>query len=465
MRVDEARQRWTEVARSEPLGTYLVYSALVLSATASSVLLLLVKSLTPTERASLIIAGLAAWILLIALGWARGTLPIRGVVVAIAITMGLAVATPSYQSKDVFSYAMYGRIVTEHHHSPYDSYPMHFEGDPMRRHVSAVWQRTPDIYGPAFTVIMAGLAPVIGESTFLARFLYQLIALAAIGALLWLLWKRTRNPTVIAFVGLHPLVAVSVVNGGHPDALIALSFLIAFMLALERRVVLCGLALAFGVAINFSVIVGAVALGAWALRRWTKVEVIKLGLITLCVGALPYLFLAGWLQNARRAPAADQPSVDLESDRGLAHERFVHDDRAALRDAEQHHARCRRAPARRARSARPSCAPPSCAIAAAITVFLVTSPWVMPWYAFAAFPFLALRKPDLLTWSVAIYSALILVGDQFPSLSSNAIGTIAHQTFETVVPVVACIACIVAIVRYKRDQEVSVAPVPATVLA
>ena len=107
---------------------------------------------------------------------------------------------------------------------------------------------------------------------------------------------------------------------------------------------------------------------------------------------------------------------------------------------------------------------PELAIAAAIAVFLVTSPWVMPWYAFAAFPFLALRKPDLLTWTVALYSALILVGDQFPSLSPNAIGTIAHQTFETVVPVVACIACVIAIVRYKRDQEVSVAPVPATVL-
>src|ERR1700736_1026673 len=141
------RERWGHIARSEPLGKVLVYVALVVSTVASSVLLLTVESITPTERATLLIVGLMAWILLIALGWARGTLPFHAVLVAIVLTSVLAVATPSHQSKDVFSYAMYGRIVTEHHHNPYDTYPMHFEGDPMRRHVSAVWQRTPDIYG------------------------------------------------------------------------------------------------------------------------------------------------------------------------------------------------------------------------------------------------------------------------------------------------------------------------------
>ena len=193
------RERWSSIARSEPLGKSLVYVALVVSTLASAVLLLTVASITPTERATLVIVGLTAWILLVALGWARGTLPLRPVLVAIVLTLLLAVATPSNQSKDVFSYAMYGRIVTEHHQNPYDTYPVHFEGDPMRRHVSAIWQRTPDIYGPAFTVVMAALAPVIGQSTFLARLLYQLIALCAVGALLWLLWKRTRSPTALAY--------------------------------------------------------------------------------------------------------------------------------------------------------------------------------------------------------------------------------------------------------------------------
>ena len=168
----------------------------------------------------------------------------------------------------------------------------------MRRHVSALWQRTPDIYGPVFTVVMAAAAPVIGESTFLARFVYQVIACAAVGALLWVLWKRTRNPTVLAFVGLHPLVAVSVVNGGHPDALIALAFLLAVLLALERRVVLCASRARVRHRDQLQ-----------RCRRCGRTR--RLGTAALDAsgagqvrghhgraGALPYLFLSGWLQNA-----------------------------------------------------------------------------------------------------------------------------------------------------------------------
>ena len=181
--VGGAQRWWKDLARSEPLGRVLVYIALGTAVAANAAVLIAAPWITPSEKAALLVLGLVAWVLLIALGWARGTLPLKMVVGAIAVMLVCAVATPSSQSKDVFSYAMYGRIVTEHHTNPYNSYPMHFEGDPMRRHVSWVWQRTPDIYGPAFTVVMAGLAPVIGESTFLARFLYQLIAALAIGAL------------------------------------------------------------------------------------------------------------------------------------------------------------------------------------------------------------------------------------------------------------------------------------------
>lgn len=452
------RQRWDTVARTEPLGTALVYATLLVSALASAILLLTVESITPTERATLVIVGLTAWVLLVALGWARGTLPLRHVLVAIVLTSLLAVATPSHQSNDVFSYAMYGRIVTEHHHNPYDTYPMHFEGDPMRRHVSDIWQRTPDIYGPAFTVVMAALAPVVGESTFLARLLYQLIAVSAVGALLWLLWKRTRNPTVLAFVGLHPLVSVSVINGGHPDALIALAFMLAFLLALERRVVPCALALALGVSINFSVIAGAAALGVWAARRWTRSETVKLAAITLGLGAAPYLFLSGWLDNAKAHQelvsrlsvwnplgsilTGPFPYVSLSA----SQLRSVMPDSTTLMAGLLVIFVLVRFTGRRT---------PELAIAAALAAFLVTSPWVMPWYAFAAFPFLAMRRPNLLAWSVAIYSAFILMSDQFPSLSPEVVGSVTHHFYQTAIPALACLACVISIVARPRPRDVS----------
>jgi hypothetical protein len=468
--VRRLRDAWARVANAEPLGTVLVWCALALATLCISAVLVAVQWLTPSERASLLVGALVGWVALVALGWTRGTLPKWGVFGAIALTLSLAVATPSYQSKDVYSYAMYGRILTEHHHSPYDTYPMHFEGDPMRRHVSEVWQRTPDIYGPVFTGIMAGLAPFIGQSLFLTRFSYQLIAVAAAGALLWLLWRRTRNPNVLAFIGLHPLLAVSVVNGGHPDALVALAFLCAFLLALERRVVLCALALAFGIAINFSVVVVAVALAVWAWWRWSKREVFTLALVSAGLGAVPYLFLSGWTQNAHE----HQQLISRQS---------IWNPLASLLTASGPLS-IGSLTTSQLRSLMPNSTTllagvllivvlvrytrrttPEIAIAAAIAAFLVTSPWVMPWYAFAAFPFLAMRKPTLLTWSVALYSALILIGDQYPSLSPSAIGSFSHGLLEIAVPVVACVACVVAIVVWPRDHERDLSLALATPIA
>jgi hypothetical protein len=457
-RAGTLKQQWTDFARSEPLGTWLVYGSLAISTAATAALLLTVTAITPTQRALLLGIGVAGWSLLIALGWARNTLPLRAVLAAITLSMVCAVATPSHQSKDVFSYAMYGRIVTEHGENPYNNYPMHFEGDPMRRHVSALWQRTPDIYGPAFTAVMAAAVPLIGESTFMARFVYQLIAAAAVGMLLWLLWKRTRNPTVLAFVGIHPLTTVSVVNGGHPDAIIAAAFLLAAIMALRRRVVLCGFALALGIAINFSVIAGAGALGIWAARRWTRAESAKLAAISLGFGALPYVFLTGWLENAKEHQelvsrlSVWNPLEGMVTPGGpLSFLGLTGDD---------------------VRSVMPNLSTlaagalllvvlvrftgmrtPDPAMGAALAIFLVTSPWVMPWYAFAAFPFLALRKPGILAWDVALFSTFILMSDQFPSLTPSMVGNLTHHFYQTVIPLAACVACVVAIVRYPRPQE------------
>ncbi len=430
-------------------GTPGEYAALVVGTAAIATLLLFVESLEGSMRAALVVVALGAWIALVAQGWARGSLPLRPVVIAIAITLVLAVATPSHQSKDVFSYTMYGRILAVHHHNPYSWYPMHFENDPMRQYVSAMWQRTPDIYGPAFTGVMALFAPVIGTSTFLARFTYQLLALAAVTVLLVLLWRRTRNPVVIAFMGLHPLVAISVVNGGHPDAIIAVAFLAAALLAVERRPVLCGLALAAGIAINFSMIVAAVALGVWAARRWARSDVAKLGVVTIAVGAVPYLMLHGWLQNAREHQQIISRASIWNPISSLLTDTFsmsITDLRSVMPKVTTVAAGLLllvvlvRYTGRRT---------PDLAMAAAIATFLVTSPWVMPWYAFAAFPLLALRKPNLLTWSVTIYSAFILVSDQYVSLSDRDIGPVWHHLLETGLPLAGAVACAIAILSKR----------------
>jgi Glycosyltransferase family 87 len=441
-----ARARWVELARAEPLGRVLVYVALTTAAACISTLLLTVESITPPQRAALIAVALGAWVLLVALGWSRGTLPLKPLLAAIGITLVFAIGTPSNQSGDVYSYAMYGRIVAEHHHNPFASYPMHFEGDPMRRHVNALWQRTPDIYGLGFTAIMVALAPVIGESSFLVHFAYQLVAVAAVGAMLWLLWKRTRNPATLAFIGLNPLLAVSVVNGGHPDALVALGALAGLLFAIERRPVAAGVAFALAAAVNFTALVGAGVLCVWAFRRWSRREVGWFAAIVVVFGALPYLFMSGWLQNAHEhSGLISRQSVwnAIGSFVSSAHllQMLASNGATIVAGvllaviAVRHTSR----------------GTPELAVAAGFASFLIASSWVMPWYAFTALPLLALRRPNLLTWTVAFYSSLVLVGEQYPSLSATTIGSLGHLFLQDLLPVAALIGCITVVVFRPRE--------------
>jgi hypothetical protein len=439
------RRSWQQLAQSEPIGTALVWVSLVTAAASISLLLVAVERITPAQRAALVGTALAAWALLVALGWTRGRLPLKPLLAAIGITLVLAVATPSHQSGDVYSYAMYGRIVTIHHENPFSNYPMHFRGDPMRRRVNPLWQRTPDIYGVGFTVIMATLAPVIGESSFLVHFVYQLIAVAAVGALLWLLWKRTRNPAALAFVGLSPLLAVSVVNGGHPDALVALAVLIGVILAIERRPVLAGVAFAAAASVNFTALVGAGVLVVWAYRRWTRREVVRFGAIVAGFGALPYLLMSGWIQNAHvHSGLISRQSVwnaigGLVS--GDALRTLATTGTTAVAGALVLVVLFRHT----------SEGTPELAIAAGFAAFLIASSWVMPWYAFTALPLLAIRKPNLLTWTVAGYASLVLLGEQYPSLSASTVGAAGHIFLQNVLPIAALVCCVVVIV-FRRES-------------
>jgi hypothetical protein len=408
--------------------------------------LLAVNSLTPTERAWLVGVALGAWVALVALGWIRGTLPLRPLLAAIGITLLFAVTTPSNQSGDVNSYVMYGRMVTVHHENPFGNYPLHFEGDPMRRPVNALWQRTPDIYGLGFTVIMAGFAPLIGESGFLVHFMYQLVALVAVGAMLWLLWKRTRNPAVLAFVGLHPLLAISVVNGGHPDALVALGVLAGTMLAVDHRPELAGVAFAFAASVNFTALVGAAVLCVWAVRRWRRPEVARFAGIVGVFGALPYLLLSGWLQNAH-----EHSGLVSRQSIWNAIGTFVSNP-DVLRTLASNGATIVAGSLLVVIAVRhTSRGTPELAIAAGLASFLVASSWVMPWYAFTALPLLALRRPNLLSWTVALYSSLVLLGEQYPSLSATAVGSIGHMFLQNLLPIAALVCCVVVVVFRPRD--------------
>jgi hypothetical protein len=221
--------------------------------------------------AILLLAGvavaLAAYWWMVTAEARRPTLTLRAVVVAVAVVIGVAVTTVPRQSGDLWSYAMYGRIVAVHHASPYRHVPDEYPSDPMLRLVSPAWQHTGSVYGPAFVAFSAGVAPLAGDSATRTRLLYQATAALAVAGALVLVWRRTRSAAAIAWLGLNPVVGLQLVNGGRNDALIGLGVLGAILLMEREKLRASGLVTAAVTTIKATGVLAGAGLAVWTWRR------------------------------------------------------------------------------------------------------------------------------------------------------------------------------------------------------
>jgi alpha-1,6-mannosyltransferase len=197
----------------------------------------------------------------------RPALSRRLVIASIGLLFGLAVAVPPRQSKDIWSYAIYGRIVAVHHADPYGQPPASFGTDPWLERVSSFWREQKSVYGPVFTAVSALGMWLAGESPERARLFFQLLSALAITACLLVLDRTRREVAALVFLGLNPVIVVSVVNGGHNDSLLGLAVLSAVLAVRGGRMVLAGVALGLGALVKLFCLIPAAGLALWTLAR------------------------------------------------------------------------------------------------------------------------------------------------------------------------------------------------------
>jgi len=197
----------------------------------------------------------------------RPILGIAPVAVAIAITVGASVAAPPRTSNDVWSYTMYGRMITEHGASPYEHTPADFRHDPFFERVSPRWAHRASVYGPVFVGMAALGAWIAGPSPLAARLYFQLFAALALAAVLLAVWRTTRSVAAVAFLGLNPVLAVVVVNGGHNDMLIGGLLLAATLLAVRRHPASAGALVGLAALVKLTAGLALIGLLLWAWRH------------------------------------------------------------------------------------------------------------------------------------------------------------------------------------------------------
>ena len=272
---------------------------------------------------SVAFAAIAFVLVLMECRW--GTISPR-TVIGIAIAYHVALLfLPLLFSRDVYSYAYYGKIAAAYHANPYVATPADFPNDSLAAFVGPKWFDTPAVYGPLWTQVSGLVARVAdGVSAFVMWF--RVVAIAASLATVFVvagLVRRVRpdrEAFAVAVVGLNPVVLFQSAASGHNDLLVALAIAAAIALVFSGRELWATVALALGALVK---VTGALPLMLWWLaiaarrRRGERVRAL-----------LPHVLLGAGMALLAAWPFAntDDPTLgglELASHEGwLAPSRF-----------------------------------------------------------------------------------------------------------------------------------------------
>ncbi|HXQ19628.1 MAG TPA: polyprenol phosphomannose-dependent alpha 1,6 mannosyltransferase MptB [Acidimicrobiales bacterium] len=197
-----------------------------------------------------LVLAVRAWLGLLRLLRAHRGVPVRRVVGVIALwVLPLLVAPPLF-SRDVFSYAGQGEMVS-HHIDPYSYGTGVLGATPFSLLPGTLWANTPSPYGPVFLAADGAATSIAQHEVLPDLILLRLLELGGlalvVGALPTLARSAGRDPAEgVALGAASPLVLTAFVGGAHNDALMV--GLLVAGLAVAKRVgpvpgiVLCALA-------------------------------------------------------------------------------------------------------------------------------------------------------------------------------------------------------------------------------
>ncbi len=444
--------------------------ALAVTAAGTAVYLVAARSPVLAWRVVPLVVALGGYAALLVLAHRGRTPSARAVATSAGALLVLAVAVPPLHSRDVYLYAMQGRIVAVHRANPYVAEPNAFPDDPWLALVAEPFRDGGSAYGPAFTTIETAVAASTSSSPTAARLAFQGLAAAAVAASLFLVRRFGDGTAAMVFVGLNPALLAKGVNEGHVDVLLGLVVLGAVALA-RRRPVAAVAVLAVGALIKLFVLLPLAALLAWTLVHvgWRVALRAAASAGALVVTGYAAVGGARALHPLREAALHQSRSSLWAQPRQLLTGELVTDGVTGSEAGAE------------ARTVvgllavllvgvvalavvaavvrRPSPAP---TVVAALVAYLLASVYVPAWYMAAALPAAALVWRSRLAVAVAVHgAALALVYVYSPDLTDDPLAPAVRFASTWVVPTAVAVtvaAILVASGRALRAQRPWVRP-------
>jgi hypothetical protein len=252
----------------------------------------------------------AVWLLARGAGSTRGAV---WLIVAFSLLFQVtALGIPGLFSRDVFGYAVYGRLAVDYGLNPYIWPPSAVGKDPAVAWVAEVWQTYACPYGPLWLDVQSAMTGLVGGLQMVEQALaYRLLASVLLTLCIvcaWFLFAQTGNRRVdqaasLAALAWNPLLIFEFAGNAHNDILmIAASVLGGTLLMRSHRRARGRLAAAAcftcGALVKYLSIVGVVWMLVATLaggQRWsTRVRNVFLILLVSC--GMVALVSAAWLE-------------------------------------------------------------------------------------------------------------------------------------------------------------------------
>jgi hypothetical protein len=157
-------------------------------------------------------------------------LPMWALALTIVAAHLILLLGPPLISQDVFGYLGFARLGALHGLDPYTHVPFEVPSDPVYLFLGWPFQNSP--YGPVFTLLSYAIAPLgLAGGLWAFKALAVLSSLAAVALVARAAKRMGRSPrAAAAFVGLNPVLLELAVGGAHNDTLAM--FFLALALAL-----------------------------------------------------------------------------------------------------------------------------------------------------------------------------------------------------------------------------------------
>ena len=340
------------------------------------------------------------------------TLSTRTIWAAIVVALLIVAVAPPLFSTDVFSYGAYARMGALYGLSPYLNGPAAIVLDHWYPFVDADWVTTPSAYGPLFTLLgypIAGLNIVLGFAA------YKWMAVTASLVTVLGVWYsagrlgRDRRRAVL-LVGLNPVLLIYAAGGGHNDMIMLALLVVGIGAILSRRERLGGIFLILAPAIKLTgLLVLPFALAArddpFRIRKRPLLQgACCAGLAVLAITAIAFgdapLRLIVTLEDIQRQGGSQSifgflPFV-------IGHTRLGPVSVMTLNGL------CAIAVVSALVAVRSGRLDWLTGAGWAFVAMLVTTAYLLPWYATWCLPFAALSRSRRLTWAALILTAIAL---------------------------------------------------------